>query len=140
MPAALLVRLAPYGAIVLVALALFGYGYARGHAAATAHWEAVDAKRERVALEATQRMERRGAEEVVRYVTKTKVIHEQIHAPPLAVTLDDDKRCALPPGFDRVWNATNRASTAGTAGGADAAADPAVVPGAATRRRNAAAE
>ena len=140
MPAALLLRLAPYAAILVVAVALFGYGYARGHASATDAWAAADAERERVTLEATQRMERRGAEEVVRYVTKTKVIHEQIHAPPLAVTLDDDKRCALPPGFDRVWNATNRASTAGAAGGADAAADAAVHADAETDRRDAAAE
>jgi hypothetical protein len=124
-------RLAALAAVVLAA---FATGWLKGHGRAMRAWEAAQAEQERIALRAALTMERRGAEEVVRYVTRTKEIHVAIQAVPAAVTPQDDARCALPPGFDRVWNAVNRASAPDAAGALDAPADAPVQPGADAHR------
>ena len=115
-------RLAALAAVIVAA---FLTGWLKGHGSAMRDWETAQAKQDQMVLRATLTMERKSAEEVVKYVTRTKVIHDAIQALPVTVTPEDDKRCALPTGFDRVWNATNRASAAGTASDANAAPDPA---------------
>lgn len=119
-------RFAPYAAIALIALALYGKGRWDGDSAALERWHATEIKAEALRQASAMKMQRKAAETVVQYVTRTKVIHDEIEKLVPVVTPQDDARCVVPDSLERVWNCHNRASS-GAACGADAAADPASV-------------
>lgn len=110
-------RFAPYVAILVVAVALYAKGWWDGHASAMEAWQATQATADRVSLEATLGMARKGSEETVRYVTRTKVVHDEIEKLVPVVTPADDARCVLPADFAGMWNRVNAATN-------PAAADP----------------
>lgn len=114
-------RWAAIGALVL---ACAGFCFLKGVQFERGRWDAATAKAEAKNLEEVQRLAKVGEREVVKYITKTKVIHDQIASVPLAVTAKDDADCSIPADFSRLWNSANRASSSSPVS-PDAAAGPA---------------
>lgn len=119
------------GAVLAVALALSATGWVNGAAHVQSLWDAERARlataRDRIAVrqaEATTRV-------ITRYVDRVQTVREAAQTItkeiPVYVTKDDDARCAVPAGFVRLWNAANRGSDPGTAGGPDASAGAVVL-------------
>jgi len=124
-------------ALLVAFLTWSGFCWWKGHSSAMATWEATQAKADKLALQATLDMERKGAQETVRYVTQTRVIHDHIQSEPPVVTREDDSRCVLPADFAGVWNRLN-AATADAPADSHAGPDSAVVTRAEAGRRDAA--
>lgn len=116
-------RFAPYAAIALIALALYGKGRWDGDSAALERWHATEIKAEALRQASAMKMQRKAAETVVQYVTRTKVIHDEIEKLVPVVTPQDDARCVVPPDFAGMWLRVSRAGQAGAAAGANATAD-----------------
>ncbi len=126
-PQALLVRV---GAVTLLAVAIFCFGWVKGAGKVTKEWERQTAEVSKQHDAEVSRLLLIKAKVETRYVERVKFVRQAAEVitkeVPLYVTATDDARCTIPDGFVSLLN---RAAQSGVprADPASVAADPATV-------------
>lgn len=111
-------------ALVLLSVAMMGFGYIKGASHEAAKWEAAQAEAARKAAAIQVRQAEATFKVVTQYVDRVKVVREKgadiIKDVPAYVTHEADAACVLPRGFVRLHDAAAANEIPSPAGSADA--------------------